>query len=293
MADSCKPHGAFLNHNGRLLEHGDGRSLAAEAIAADQRAMTEVDLALIWRQLVQGLAVVEGAFFDESRCGLVLSTVGSRPAAMPLTGRLLWILEAVLSGSGQKTVAIELDLAPSTVALNIRVALERLGVEGRPSRVNPVLMLAATAASRHALVPATASYFERDGVELQVLGVPRPDLALCHQMPAGELNVVRALVEGRSYADIATMRGTSDRTVANQLAGAFRRLQVSGRSELVQRLFVLSGWLSSSPTTTLPPPETKRMPQRRNRESLVTGVYPLPRVDEESAPLRAAVGSSG
>jgi DNA-binding NarL/FixJ family response regulator len=221
-------------------------ALLMDAIAADEAAPTEVDLALTWRELVQGLVSVVGGFFDGNRCGLVLSTVGSKPTLEgPLRGRILGTLEAVLCGAGQKAIAIEFDLAPSTVALNLRVALERMGVSGRPSRVHPLLMLAASAAGRRALVPATVGHFRRGEVDLQVIAVPRPDLALNGQMPAAELDVVRALVEGRSYAEIAGLRGTSERTVANQLAGAFRRLQVSGRSQLIQRLFVLSGWLRS------------------------------------------------
>jgi DNA-binding NarL/FixJ family response regulator len=269
-------------------------SVATQAIAADRCALTEVELALIWRELRQGLAVVVGGFFDETRCGLVLSTVGSRrEATAPLSGRSLRALEAVLDGAGQKTVAIELDLAPSTVAQMIRAALERLGVSGKPSRVHPLLMLAATAARRHLLVPGTASYFTRGDEELQVIALPRPDGALVGQMPAAELEVVRALVEGRSYAEIACSRRTSTRTVANQIAAAFRRLRVSGRGELLQRLFVLSGWVgsASSPTGAPPSPagpsELPLAPAPR-----ITGVHRLPRLADESSPPRAAFGSS-
>jgi len=34
------------------------------------------------------------------------------------------------------------------------------------------------------------------------------------------------------------VRGTSTRTVANQVTAVFRRLRVSGRNDLVQRLFL-------------------------------------------------------
>jgi hypothetical protein len=47
---------------------------------------------------------------------------------------------------------------------------------------------------------------------------------------------VRGLLEGRNYLEIAKKRGTSTRTVANQLAAAFRRLGVSGRASLLNHI---------------------------------------------------------
>jgi DNA-binding NarL/FixJ family response regulator len=62
--------------------------------------------------------------------------------------------------------------------------------------------------------------------------------------------VIRELVEGRSYEEIAARRGTSQRTIANQIVAVFRRKAVSGRNDLVHRLF------EESPlqTPTVPPP---------------------------------------
>jgi len=45
--------------------------------------------------------------------------------------------------------------------------------------------------------------------------------------------VTRLLIEGKSYQDMAKLRDTSKRTVANQLASAFHRLGISGRAELL------------------------------------------------------------
>jgi DNA-binding NarL/FixJ family response regulator len=41
------------------------------------------------------------------------------------------------------------------------------------------------------------------------------------------------LLEGKRNADIARERGTSVRTVANQVAAIFRKLKVRSRAELV------------------------------------------------------------
>jgi DNA-binding CsgD family transcriptional regulator len=138
----------------------------------------------------------------------------------------------------QKNIAMDLDLAPSTIALNSRLALESFGIARKPSRVHPLLMLAAKAASTGSTTLARCAIFAtRQGCELLVVSAPRPDLRLATLLPSAELAVIRRLVEGLSYVEIAHTRGTSTRTIANQITAVFRRLHVSGRNELVQRLF--------------------------------------------------------
>ncbi len=48
-----------------------------------------------------------------------------------------------------------------------------------------------------------------------------------------ESDVVAHLLRGASNAEIAAARGASERTVANQVANAFRKLGVGSRLELV------------------------------------------------------------
>jgi DNA-binding CsgD family transcriptional regulator len=47
-----------------------------------------------------------------------------------------------------------------------------------------------------------------------------------------ERKVVTLILEGRSNAEIAQARSTSPRTIANQVAGIFRKLGVGSRAEL-------------------------------------------------------------
>jgi len=217
---------------------GPGATLQQLAVAADAATSTQVCVATLWRELAQGkYRVVEG-FFSEERCFLVLS-VHAPGAQTPIEGRRLEILEAVLGGLRQKNVAMDLHLAPSTVALNARLALESLGVGGKPSRAHPLLMLAArTAAASEELTSRCSNISRPDGEQLCVVSLPRPDLALDGVLPSAELAVIRSLIEGWSYEQIAETRGTSTRTVANQISAVFRRLHVSGRNELVLRLFI-------------------------------------------------------
>lgn len=57
-------------------------------------------------------------------------------------------------------------------------------------------------------------------------------LRRCSALTSAELEVARLAVAGGSNRAIARLRGTSARTVANQIASAFRKLGVGSRSEL-------------------------------------------------------------
>jgi DNA-binding NarL/FixJ family response regulator len=52
-----------------------------------------------------------------------------------------------------------------------------------------------------------------------------------------ERAVAELVMNGASNAEIATARGTSSRTVANQIATIFQKLGVSSRVELAARIF--------------------------------------------------------
>jgi len=207
------------------------RELAA---AADQLSAVHVSLSVLWHEISRGLCKIVDGFFTSDRCLLV--TQNADPAS-PLEGRKLEIVEAILRGVGQKSIAIELGVAPSTVALNARLALTSLGIDCRASRAHPLLMLALLASrTRESKLVGSLSFVDQGAAQLRVISVPRPDARLCELLPPAEGAVIRGLVEGASYREIARSRGTSMRTIANQIAAVFRRLRVSGRSELMLRL---------------------------------------------------------
>jgi DNA-binding NarL/FixJ family response regulator len=240
------------------------RALCTIAKAADLGARDELNLALLWRELVRGISAVVEGFFSEERCYLVVA-LKTNGQARPIEGRRLEILEAVLGGVRQKHIAIDLKLAPSTVALNSRLGLEDLGVEGKPSRAHPLLMLAARAATAPSVSFARCATFVAQGDrEFRVISIRRPDADLAKLLPPAELAVIRMLVEGLSYEEMARARGTSTRTIANQITAVFRRLRVSGRNELVQRMYAERA--RSAPhrvvsTETLAPPCNEDVPR--------------------------------
>src|SRR4051812_43480710 len=64
------------------------RELMHAALRADEQSVSEIDLALTWRELVLGLSVVIGTFFSTERCGLVLAPTGV-PSEHAVSGRRL------------------------------------------------------------------------------------------------------------------------------------------------------------------------------------------------------------
>lgn len=213
----------------------DRAELCARAKVRVAQASEPAALSRVWHELVSGTATVVDEFFTTDRCGLLLIRDPARRRE-PLAGRRLHVLELLLTGSCQKNIAIDLALAPSTVALHAQRALRHLGAASRPSRVHPTLMLIAMAAlGGTAPLAAVRASFE-DGDNLEVIGMARPDAGMESVLPRAQLAVTRHLVEGSCYERISAERGTSQRTIANQIATVFRRLKVSGRSELLQRL---------------------------------------------------------
>lgn len=211
------------------------QSIRSTAIRLDANVTGVSSVLPRWRDLTQGRSRVADGFFTADRCYLLLTP--SARHARRVDPRRLAILEAVLRGAPQKCIAADHRLAPSTVALHAKLALECFGVLDRPSRTHPLLMRLARSASKPAEARCSQLYVHA-GREFRVLSMLRPEYALSTVLPAAELEVIHHLVEGLSYQDIAERRDTSCRTVANQISAVFRRLQVSGRNALVERLFL-------------------------------------------------------
>jgi DNA-binding NarL/FixJ family response regulator len=257
LHEVCSAHNSPAAPRCSLASAETRRAIRLAAIAADSGATHEFSVVDLWRELAQGECWVVLELFSEDRCYLVLASTRDE-LAPSLEGRRLEILQAVLGGLPQNNVAIDWKLAPSTVALYSRLGLESFGVSGRPSRAHPLLMLAARAASERAVALARCSTFAINEHQLRVVSAPRPDLHLKATLPPAELAVVRHLVEGHTYAEIAAERGTAARTIANQIAAVFRRLRVSGRNELLQRLLFDEGLIGpfAQSAETLPPPQS-------------------------------------
>jgi len=73
------------------------------------------------------------------------------------------------------------------------------------------------------------------GEEVVVMTYPLRDDDAAEQLTSAEREIVRALLSGKSNAEIARERGSAERTVANQVASAYRKLAVRSRAELAAR----------------------------------------------------------
>ena len=75
--------------------------------------------------------------------------------------------------------------------------------------------------------------------ELAVFSMALGSVAVVRGLTDAQRDVLKRIVDGESNAEIAEGRGTSARTVANQVAEIFRHFDVRSRAALVHKL--LSG----------------------------------------------------
>jgi DNA-binding NarL/FixJ family response regulator len=80
--------------------------------------------------------------------------------------------------------------------------------------------------------PILATRIRAEGKDLFVLSLPSPAAGLPDVLTSAERHVAGLVLDGLSNRTIAQVRGTSVRTVANQIASVFRKLNVTGRTEL-------------------------------------------------------------
>jgi DNA-binding NarL/FixJ family response regulator len=205
-----------------------------QAIDADKASTTQLDCVATWDCLIDGSKRIVDSFAADGRYYLVTSDRDERHEFDP---RLRNILErSLLLGQTQKVIALDLRLAVSTIAARHRQGLEFMGVSCSASRAPALLiMIGAATGTGDPLRGGRHAEFVWDRRNYRVLAAPS-QLGLQALLPIAEEQVVRLLLDGRTHAEIAAERGTSRRTVANQLAGAFRKLGASGRLQLLPLL---------------------------------------------------------
>ena len=207
------------------------------AILAERVTDDRIALAHVWQELTGGRTQVVDSFVNEERCYLLLGPSLPHAESGGLSDRRRTILENLLCGHSIKALAFDLRLSQSTVSQEAKAALQQFGMACTPCRANPLFsMMARAAVDRLLNRCARIACFSDAERMFRVIGAARPEVALSPILPPAEFAVVRALIEGRNYLEIATNRGTSTRTVANQLAAAFRKLGVSGRGSLLNHV---------------------------------------------------------
>lgn len=162
-----------------------------------------------WPALVDGTySLVEQIDRDGKRAYRAFANPPATRGSRALTDRERCVLELSARGFSGKWVAYALGLSMSSVSEALSSAARKLGVASRTRVVSAVapLVSAAPARARAQALTATLTEAEREIWEL-----------------------VR---EGLGNEAIAARRGRSVRTIANQVSGLLRKLDVTGRRAL-------------------------------------------------------------
>jgi len=203
------------------------REALRRAVIARERARSPRRSAAgseLWPALIAGRWSLLDAFTASGRRYIVAY---ENPAAAPepraLRPHERAVLEHALEGRAGKWIALEMDLSESTVARILCAALRRIGAAD----------LAAAAGARAALFEALDGVATNDALALaRVAPGPWP-LA---RLSDAERHVAMCMLGGMRRAGIARERGTSQRTVANQIASIYHKLGISSRRELMVQL---------------------------------------------------------
>jgi DNA-binding CsgD family transcriptional regulator len=198
--------------------------------------MSTVELSALWEGLISGSCKVKNWAHTEKTWSIVVSRplVSSAPSPSP---RDLKILKHVLLCGVTEQVAKKSSLSKSSISVIQQNCLRFMGINCTPSRVPGLLVAAAHAHQR------TVRASRRPFPSITKITIPRPDGVLEDSLTAAEYEVIKLLVEGRSYVEIGRERNIAHRTVANQVASVFRKLGVSGRVDLLCQL--AAAWVRS------------------------------------------------
>lgn len=178
----------------------------------------------LWPALIAGRWSLLDAFTASGRRYIVAyenPAAATEPRALQPHERA--VLEHALEGRAGKWIALEMDLSESAVARILCAALRRIGAPN----------LAALAGARTAVFEALDGVATDDALAMaQVAPVQRP-LA---RLSDAERDVAMCLLGGMRRAVIARERGTSPRTVANQITSIYHKLGLSSFRELMAQL---------------------------------------------------------
>ncbi|MGE0784237.1 MAG: LuxR C-terminal-related transcriptional regulator [Sandaracinaceae bacterium] len=226
---------AVLRLDGKLEDGSpeaiDAREVLADAVIRSERARGRArrrpDEALsLWQGLVAGRwSLVDRIERDGKR--LIVAHQNAPHIADPrgLTQREAAIAQALGDGSTLKEIAYDVGVSVSAITKAATRARTKLGL--RTLGELAAFFAPATRLRAHELDVA--------GERFLVTPIAPSEAALEILSPA-EREIAERVIRGDSNRQIADSRGTSPRTVANQLQRIFHKLGVGSRTELARRL---------------------------------------------------------
>lgn len=231
---------AILDSSGRVLDASDGassrdaRDRLREAVRRRAKARGAIkhqdpDVALtLWEGLVGGRwSLVDR--FEEGGRHFIVAHRNDPELGDPrgLSRRERQVAEFAGLGLRPKEIAYALGLSPSAVTNAEGRARAKLGLGGRAE-------LARFFSPRG--LRRRLSELELAGEPILVASAPLIAEARLALLSPGERDVALLLVQGATNAAIAGRRGSTERTVANQVHAIFEKLGVHSRAELAATL---------------------------------------------------------
>lgn len=190
----------------------------------------------IWNKLLSAELRFRNAVWNDGRC-IVLFRRNTAPARQfALTNRESTVLIRTLQGERQKLIAAEAKIAASTVANSLKSARTKLGFEDRLDAAPLATLIVANGTDDASIYPQR-NIFSANRGEWYVASSPRPDWSGFPEITRSERLIAHAIIEGRTNTEIAIARETSVHTVENQVASLFRKVNASGRFDLIRVLY--------------------------------------------------------
>lgn len=227
------PDGKLVHAEGALRDDRRSRDVLSGAVRSMEKARTSAERAnpegalALWKGLVDGTWSLVDSWPSGGR--RYIAAYSNAPAVKDprgLTPQERVALRYVSLCASNKEIAFALGLSESTVAAAVSNVLRKLQCRRR----SDLLAFADVERAVHAEIAV-------EGDRIGVLALPGAGAGpVAEMLSAAERDVATHLIDGKSNAEIARARGTSPRTVANQIRGMFDKLGLSGRSELVRAL---------------------------------------------------------
>lgn len=225
---------ALVEVDGRLVDARDdelasARDALRDAVRAVDRARTrgasdEHELPR-WQGLVDGRwSLVDHFEGSGRRYYVAMRNPPNATLIRKLSEKERSVIGYTLRGTSQKIGAYALGMAPSNYSRALRNGMSKLGI-----RTVPALMELGERLNSGEVDPI-------GGVEAPVAVVAADAPELPGSFTESEREVARLLLQGPSNREIASARGTTPRTIANQLASMYAKMGVNSREELVAHL---------------------------------------------------------
>lgn len=229
------------------IQHAEGVARAEESLhwlrhaarSMDRSQTTlrreDPDKALaVWEGLVTGRWSLIDRFDGDGRRYLVARRNDPEvQVSTALTRREQQLVSYAALGHANKFMAYELGISESNVSESIKQACTKLGVR---SRTELIQLLGVTSQSSQAIPDLLrATRFHIGCHEYAVFSVNSVEGPAPVILTASERFVFHGVLAGQTNGEIAASRCRSVRTVANQVAGIFRKLEVHSRAELIAR----------------------------------------------------------